>query len=256
MITEFAKYIKENIHFETEKDYETFDIIDFTKSEDKNSLIKYLNENFLGWIELLNDRNIGAKYIYVTKYKIRDRLWEGKDTKGSFFNKDLLVEISEYIIKNGELNHYVTTMRINNGNDCCSLIKRKVKEPIRRYTEDDPYGEEDWENESFEHDDIDPYGEEDWNEENSKFSKNEEDFLEERGFNVDATKRLAFKKTRDGGSIVAVTDESDNGKIYRIAKFDKDDNNEYSIKGGHLGICFAEFNRYTETPREDGLDEY
>jgi len=202
---------------------------------DGNVTIDYLNKEFLGWIEIINGRGVGAKYVLVTKYH------------QYLYDPCLNLKITQYANENFGPRSYFTELNLKLKNHPDLIIKKiEVPEPIRKFTLEDPYGEEDWgeENESFTHDDIDPYGEEDWYDENSKFTKSDIHYLEDKGFDIHKNNSHAEKRTDDGGSIVVVSTDSDGGKMYYVGKFDKDDNNIKSIKGGHLGICFSEFYRY------------
>jgi len=97
-------------------------------SVDPNDLDK-LNKDFLGWVHI---PSLGQYIMHVTKWKENIGLFSISYDK-YVFSGELHGSPGDYTISLNTIN----------------IIKYEELEPVRRYTEDDPYGEEEWENEGI-----------------------------------------------------------------------------------------------------------
>jgi len=119
-----------------------------------NLNVSLLNEMFAGkWVKITNDGN------------------EILTVKAERFEKtDTYPRVKVYYIY--EYYNQIITLSEEKSADLYGsdeIIELKLTETERKFTELDPYGEEDWiVNENINYTDMDPYGEEDWLEDNER----------------------------------------------------------------------------------------
>jgi len=117
-----------------------YDVVNTISGEDlKNSDIEYLNDNFTGWCIF--------ESVALEEYIINVKNWENVKSWGNNyileknnkrFNYNDLYTNSVKRISNQDFSYTLTSS--------CDVKKIKIKEKEikRKYTSEDPYGEEDW----------------------------------------------------------------------------------------------------------------
>jgi hypothetical protein len=144
MIKNYTQYIKETkMHGKKIKAVKSLNAEEIKKLSKNGTLMDVLNKDFVGFIEFrptLNDY-----LMVVTKYNMSAGITDNGDPDGlSYLIKRIKFSYTSYYPSDGTYSRSSGQCGIESVNH---ITKYEIIEPTRIYSDIDPYGEEDWEEE-------------------------------------------------------------------------------------------------------------